>query len=65
MTEFYDWVEVRAELHDGDEKAVKVERARTAAWVNAFRLVEERKRLGLTRRHVADLDGRDPAPEIA
>jgi len=60
MTEFYDWEEVRAELHDGDEGAVAAERARTEAWVNAFHLAEERKRLGLTQRQVADLMGVTP-----
>jgi DNA-binding XRE family transcriptional regulator len=60
MTEFYDWEEVRAELHDGDEEAVAAERARTEAWVNAFHLAEERKRLGLTQRQVADLMGVTP-----
>ncbi|MCW3839794.1 helix-turn-helix transcriptional regulator [Micromonospora yasonensis] len=54
MTEFYDWDDVRAEL-GGDDVAYEEERARTEAWVSAFHLAEERKRLGLTQRQVADL----------
>jgi predicted RNase H-like HicB family nuclease len=34
--EFYDWDEVRAELHDGDDAALAAERVRTGAWVNAY-----------------------------
>lgn len=60
MTEFHDWDNIRAELHDGDDAAVAVERARTEAWINAFNLAEERKRLGLTQRQVADLMGVTP-----
>ncbi len=59
MTEFYDWDEVRAEL-GGDESAYVEERAHTEAWVSAFHLAEERKRLGLTQRQVADLMGVTP-----
>src|SRR4051812_16815276 len=33
MTEFHDWDEIRAELHDGDDEALMVERARTEAWI--------------------------------
>src|SRR5262250_397053 len=55
MTEYHDWEDIRAELHDGDEAALAAERARTEAWVSAFHLAEERKRLGLTQRQVADL----------
>lgn len=51
--EYYDWEDVRAELHDGDDAALSAERARTEAWVKAFHLAEERKRLGLTQRDVA------------
>jgi hypothetical protein len=57
MTDFHDWDDVRAELHDGDDEALVVERARTEAWVSAFHLAEERKRLGLTQREAADLMG--------
>ncbi|GAA3342893.1 hypothetical protein GCM10020358_39560 [Amorphoplanes nipponensis] len=60
MTDFHDWDDVRAELHDGDEAALGAERARTEAWVSAFHLAEERKRLGLTQREVADLMGVTP-----
>ncbi|MDG4791453.1 helix-turn-helix transcriptional regulator [Micromonospora sp. WMMD1102] len=60
MSEFHDWEEVRAELHDGDDDALAVERARTEAWGNAFHLAEERKRLGLTQRQVAELMGVTP-----
>lgn len=60
MTEFHDWDDVRAELHDGDEAALVAERARTEAWISAFHLAEERKRLGLTQREVADLMGVTP-----
>lgn len=59
MTEFYDWDEVRAEL-GGDEATYEQERARTEAWVSAFHLAEERKRLGLTQRQVAELMGVTP-----
>ncbi|WP_051054514.1 helix-turn-helix domain-containing protein [Frankia sp. QA3] len=34
--------------------------ARTEAWVSAFHLAEERKRLGLTQRQVAELMGVSP-----
>jgi DNA-binding XRE family transcriptional regulator len=60
MTDFHDWDDVRAELHDGDDVALGAERARTEAWVSAFHLAEERKRLGLTQREVADLMGVTP-----
>lgn len=60
MTEFHDWEDVRVELDDGDRDALAVERARTEAWVNAFHLAEERKRLGLTQRQVAELMGVTP-----
>ncbi|GGM65934.1 hypothetical protein ACFFX1_50055 [Dactylosporangium sucinum] len=55
MTEFHDWQDIRAELDDGDTDALAEERARAEAWVRAFHLAEERKRLGLTQRQVADL----------
>jgi DNA-binding XRE family transcriptional regulator len=54
VSEFHDWADVRAELADGDEEALADERSRTEAWVNAYHLAEERKRLGLTQRQVAD-----------
>lgn len=60
MSEFYDWDEIRAELHDGDHEADAVERARSEAWASAFHLAEERKRLGLTQRQVAELMGVSP-----
>lgn len=60
MTEFHDWEDIRDELHDGDEAALAAERARTEAWVSAYHLAEERKRLGLTQREVADLMGVTP-----
>src|SRR5258705_11499407 len=60
MTEFHDWDDIRAELHDGDDDALTAERARTEAWVSAFHLAEERKRLGLTQRDVAELMGVTP-----
>jgi DNA-binding XRE family transcriptional regulator len=53
MTQFHDWDDIRAELDDGNEAALAKERARTEAWVNAFHLAEERKRLGLTQKQVA------------
>ncbi|ADL44536.1 helix-turn-helix domain-containing protein [Micromonospora aurantiaca] len=59
MTEFYHWDEVRAEL-GGDDEAYEAERARTDAWVSAFHLAEERKRLGLTQRQVAEIMGVTP-----
>jgi DNA-binding XRE family transcriptional regulator len=59
-TEFYDWEDVRAELHDGNDEALAAERARTEAWVKAFHLAEERKRLGLTQRDVAKAMGVTP-----
>lgn len=51
---------IRAELHDGDDEGLAAERVRTEAWVSAFHLAEERKRLGLTQRQVADLMGVSP-----
>lgn len=60
MTEFHDWDDIRAELHDGDDAALVAERARTEAWVSAYHLAEERKRVGLTQREVADLMGVTP-----
>jgi DNA-binding XRE family transcriptional regulator len=60
MTEFHDWGDIRTELHDGDDAALATERARTEAWISAFHLAEERKRLGLTQRQVADLMGVTP-----
>ena len=57
MTEFHEWEDIRAELHDGDDAALV---ARTEAWINAFHLAEERKRLGLTQREVADHMGVTP-----
>ncbi|MFD6634869.1 helix-turn-helix domain-containing protein [Micromonospora chalcea] len=59
VTEFYHWDEVRAEL-GGDDEAYEAERARTDAWVSAFHLAEERKRLGLTQRQVAEIMGVTP-----
>lgn len=55
MTEFHDWDDIRAELYDGDDAALAAERARAEAWISAFHLAEERKRLGLTQRQVAEL----------
>jgi DNA-binding XRE family transcriptional regulator len=60
MTEFHDWQDIRAELDDGDRDALAAERAHTEAWVNAFHLAEERKRLGLTQRQVAEIMGVTP-----
>lgn len=60
MDDFHDWNDIRAELHDGDDEALDAERARTEAWISAFHLAEERKRLGLTQRQVADLMGVTP-----
>lgn len=60
MTEFHGWTDIRADLHDGDEEELAAERARTEACVSAFHLAEERKRLGLTQRQVADLMGVSP-----
>lgn len=53
MTEFHDWEDIRAELEGGDSGALDAERARTEAFVYAFHLAEERKRLGLTQRQIA------------
>jgi DNA-binding XRE family transcriptional regulator len=60
VTDFHDWEDIRAELDDGDEVALVEERARTEAWVSAFHLAEERKRLGLTQKEVAELMGVTP-----
>ncbi|MCM4079253.1 transcriptional regulator [Paractinoplanes hotanensis] len=60
MSQFHDWEDLRPELHDGDDEAIERERARTEAWVGAFHLAEERKRLGLTQRQVAELMGVSP-----
>ncbi|MBM0237732.1 helix-turn-helix transcriptional regulator [Micromonospora sp. ATA32] len=59
MTEFHDWDDVREELRD-DKAEYEKERVRTEAWVSAFHLAEERKRLGLTQRQVAELMGVTP-----
>lgn len=64
MTEFYDWEDIRAELYDGDDAALAAERARTEAWISGLYLAEERKRLGLTQREVADLMGVTPLPRV-
>ena len=60
MTDFHDWDDIRAELDDGDTDALAAERSRTEAWVSAYHLAEERKRLGLTQRQVAELMGVTP-----
>jgi hypothetical protein len=60
VTEFYDWDDLRAELRDGDVEALAAERARTDAWVSALRLAEERTRLGLAQRQVAESKGVSP-----
>ena len=60
MNEFYDWDDIRAELDDGDTAALARERTRTEAWIRAYNLTEERKRLGLTQREVADFMGVTP-----
>ena len=60
MAEFHDWDDIRTELDDGDSVALDAELARTEAWVSAFHLSEERKRLGLTQRQVAELMGVTP-----
>ncbi|GAB3958491.1 transcriptional regulator [Micromonospora vulcania] len=60
MSDFHDWDDIRAELHDGDNDALDAERARTEAWISAFHLAEERKRLGMTQRQVAELMGVTP-----
>jgi hypothetical protein len=57
MTEFHDWDDIRAELDDGDDDALAAERGRTEAWISAFHLAEERKRLGLNQHQAADLTG--------
>lgn len=54
MTEYFDWEDVRAELHDGDDEALALERARTEAWISAYHRAEEQKRIGLTQRQVAE-----------
>ncbi len=60
MTEFHEWERIRTELDDGDKVALDAERARTEAWISAFHLAEDRKRLGLTQRQVAELMGVTP-----
>ncbi|MET8151054.1 helix-turn-helix domain-containing protein [Actinoplanes sp. NPDC049668] len=60
VSEFHDWDDLRAELHDGDDEALAAERARTEAWISAYHLAEERKRLGMTQRQVAELMGVSP-----
>lgn len=40
--------------------AAAEERARTEAWVSAYHLAEERKRLGLTQKQVAEQMGVTP-----
>jgi hypothetical protein len=36
MSEFHDWEDRRAELHDEGDEAIERKRARTEAWVGAF-----------------------------
>jgi DNA-binding XRE family transcriptional regulator len=60
MSDFHDWDDIRAELDDGETGLLAAERARTGAWISAFHLAEERKRLGLTQRQVAELMGVTP-----
>jgi len=60
MTDFHDWNDIRAELFDGDTEALAAERARTEAWISAYHLAEERKRLGLTQAQVAEQMGVTP-----
>jgi DNA-binding XRE family transcriptional regulator len=60
MSEFHDWADVRAELSEGRDASLADERARTDAWISAYHLAEERKRLGLTQREVADAMGVTP-----
>ncbi len=60
MSDFHDWNDIRAELDDGDTEALAAEQARTHAWVSAYHLAEERKRLGMTQRQVAELMGVTP-----
>lgn len=43
MIEFHDWDDIRAELFDGDDEALAVERARIEAWISAPHLEEEPK----------------------
>ncbi|ABP56896.1 hypothetical protein Strop_4468 [Salinispora tropica CNB-440] len=45
MGDFHDWDDIRAELHDRDDDALEVERARTEAWISAYQLAKERKHL--------------------
>jgi hypothetical protein len=40
MTEFHDWEDIRAELHDGDDAALDAERRRTEAWIEDVRRAE-------------------------
>jgi hypothetical protein len=40
VSEFEDWEDLRAELHDGDEEALAAERAQTEAWISAYHLAE-------------------------
>jgi DNA-binding XRE family transcriptional regulator len=60
MTQFHDWDDIRAELDDGDHAALADERAGTEAWVSAYHLAEERRRLGMTQKQIADLMGVTP-----
>src|SRR5512142_1963958 len=60
MNDFHDWEDIRGELDDGDTAALTDERARTEAWISSYHLAEERKRLGLTQREVAELMGVTP-----
>ncbi|WP_434742576.1 hypothetical protein [Micromonospora sp. SH-82] len=50
MSDFHDWNDIRAELHDGDDDALAEERARTEAWVDASDL--ESRRTGSGRSDV-------------
>ncbi|TDC83271.1 XRE family transcriptional regulator [Micromonospora sp. KC606] len=52
-------LDIRAELHDGADDALDVERARAEAWVSAFHLAEERNRRR-TRGRDSQADGPGP-----
>jgi hypothetical protein len=58
---FHDWVDIRAELHDGDDAALHGERARIEAWVSVFHLAGRRAAEAVDAAGGRRVDGVTPA----
>lgn len=59
MTNFPKWSDIRADIvaNSGGEEAVTEVRRRSQAYIDAYRLAERRKTLGLSQTDVADRMG--------